>query len=162
MRFKFCPVCGNVLSNKNIECEGSVPFCLKCDKLYIPQSSPCVFAVIKYLDKILLIKQSYISTNYVLVAGHVKQMMSAEQAIEEEILEEVGLNISKVLYINSYYHQKTDHLMLGFYVEAYGTVRLNNEVASYDLFDKDEAILKLSESKSAKYLLKDIISRGIL
>ncbi len=154
--YKYCPMCSDSLISKEIENEGQIPYCCNCNKLYFPFSYPCVICLVKYNDKIVLIKQKYVSDNYIVVAGHIKKGSNAEQTVKEEIYEELGLEITTMKYINSYYHKRHGNIMFGYYVETKGNININtNEVDSYILVDECKALELLSNSSIALQLLKD-------
>lgn len=156
--YKYCPMCSKELINKEIENEGLIPYCTSCNKLYFPFSYPCVICIVKYQNKYLLIKQNYVSNNYILVAGHIKKGSDAEITIKEEIKEEVGLEITSFQYIKSYYHERGGNIMFGYYVETKGNITINNnEVDSYILVEEQEAIQLLEDAKIASRLLQDYI-----
>lgn len=157
MLYKFCPTCSNELILKDIEEEGLIPFCNNCNKLYFPFSYPCVICLVKYNDKFILIKQNYVSDNYILVAGHIKQTSNAETTIKEEVKEEIGLDVTSIKYINSYYHERGNNIMFGYYVETKGNIKTNYEVDNYILVDKDEALSLLNKSYIAYKVLEDYL-----
>ncbi|MFI3251772.1 MAG: NUDIX domain-containing protein [bacterium] len=159
MKFKYCPECGSLLSEKDITNEGLIPFCCDCNKVYFPFSYPCVICFVKYHEKYLLIKQNYISDNYVLVAGHIKQGSNAELTIREEIKEEVGLDVKSITYVNSYFHEKGNNIMFGYFVEAEGKIETNHEVDNYKLVTKEEALELLNKSYIAYKLVKEYFDK---
>lgn len=158
MESKFCNECGNKLIYKNIVHEGDIPYCTKCNKPHFPFSFPCVICLVKYKEKYVLIKQSYVSENYIIIAGHIKFNSTAEQTVLDEVKEELGLDVVKYKYINSYYHERRGNIMFGFLVEAEGNINIcEDEVDSYILVGEKEAIELLSSASIAKQLLLDSI-----
>ncbi|MEG2814428.1 MAG: NUDIX domain-containing protein [Oscillospiraceae bacterium] len=116
MIYKYCPFCGKKLIFKIIGDEGEIPYCTVCEKPLFPIFSTCVISIIiNEFDEIALIKQSYGDTQkYKCVAGFMKPNETAEECVSREIQEEIGLNPLNVKYINSYFYEKCDQLMLGF------------------------------------------------
>lgn len=155
MKYNYCPNCSRLLINKQIENEGVIPYCETCNKLYFPFSYPCVICLVKYKDKYLLIKQNYVSDNYILLAGHIKHGSTAETTIKEEVKEEVNLDVTKITYVNSYYHERGNNIMFGYFVEAEGTIKTNFEVDNYLLVDKEEALSLLNKSYIAYKVVED-------
>lgn len=51
----------------------------------------------------------------VLVAGYVKKGETAENAALREVKEELGFDLNSLHFVSSYYHEKSNALMLGFY-----------------------------------------------
>ena len=116
MDFRFCPQCGAKLSPKPCGDEGDVPFCESCNRPFFAFSYPCVLClcITENGSEIALIKQSYVSKNYVSVAGYIKQGETAEETAVREVKEEIGLDVISCKYISSYYYPKHDNLMLGY------------------------------------------------
>ncbi len=115
--YKYCSHCGKELILKEIGDEGIIPFCVECNKPYFrnPVCSVLVAVVNNNNNEVLLLKQNYVSaTNWVLVAGYLKVSESLEKAVYREVLEETGLEISECKYINSYYYNNKEILMIGF------------------------------------------------
>lgn len=158
MMYNYCPICSTKLIDKEIHNEGVIPYCDSCNKLYFPFSYPCVIVLVKYNNKYILIKQKYVSDNYIVIAGHIKYNSTAEQTVIEEVKEEIGLDVIKYKYINSYYYSKRNNTMFGFVVEAIGEITLcKNEVDSYILVSEKEALTLLNESSIALNLLNDYL-----
>ncbi len=160
MEYKFCPICSDTLVLKEIQEEGLIPFCNNCNKLYFPFSYPCVICLVKYNNKYVLIKQNYVSDNYVLVAGHIKQGSNAELTIKEEVKEEIGLDVQSITYVNSYFHKNGNNIMFGYVVDATGTIKTNFEVDNYILVNKEEASNLLNKSYIAYKVLEDYLKMG--
>ena len=115
MRFKYCPKCGKKLSLKELGDEGEMPYCISCEEPYMDSFNTCVIVTIINGDKIALVKQDRISeTNWILVAGYVKEGETAEETVSREVEEETGISVKDCKYISSYFHENGDNLMLGF------------------------------------------------
>ena len=116
MKFKYCPTCGENLVQKEIGDEGLITFCKNCSKPYFDWFGQCtISAVINEHNEIALLKQDYVSTtNWVLVAGYIKQGETLEEAAIREVDEETGQSVNKITYISSYYYEKRELLMIGF------------------------------------------------
>lgn len=159
---KFCPNCGKTIELIHIESEGMIPYCKACDKVYFPHNPACIIALIEINHQLLLIKQDYLGDKYCLVAGHIKAKASVEETLKEEIKEEVNLDINIYHYLGSFYHEKSDNLMLGFYVKCNGNIALNNEVDAYKLMDKEEAAIALKDRSAGSYFLNIAKARGLI
>ena len=70
----FCRMCGTKLEIRELENEGMIPFCPKCEAYRFPQYNVAVsmITVNEATDEILLIQQ-YGRPSYVLVAGYVSK-----------------------------------------------------------------------------------------
>ncbi|MCQ2749058.1 MAG: NUDIX domain-containing protein [Clostridia bacterium] len=122
MKFTYCPVCGTKLRIiPDVGDEGPVPYCDKCQKLRfdVVASAVLVGVVLSGTNEILLIKQDYVHKDeMVLIAGHVKIGDNGEETAKREVLEEVGLEVHDLTYVKSYFHSKSDLLMLGYFAYA--------------------------------------------
>lgn len=132
MIFAHCPLCGEKLAERIIGDEGAVPFCERCGRPFFSFSYPCVICLVHDGEgNFALIKQGYVSQNHVCVAGYIKRGETAEETAEREVFEETGLCAQEVQYLGSYYHERSDNLMLGFAVRVKrGEFKLSGEVDS--------------------------------
>lgn len=116
MKFIYCPKCGEKLCGKELGDEGVVPYCPRCKRPWFDTFSTCVIVlVINEYNEALLLKQMYISDRYYnLVSGYMKPGETAEDTAYREVLEETGLNISKLSHGGTYWFEKGDMLMVSF------------------------------------------------
>lgn len=164
MHYKYCPLCGNKLIDKNIGDEGLLPYCQSCQKPYWDSFSPSIIcAVINEYNEIALLKQNYVSTtNYVLVAGMVKMGETIEETVIREVQEELGLDVISVHYLKSYYYEKKDLLMSGFVVKVNKSdFKLSCEVDEAIWHPINEALSLLHKEGIAWKLVNKIISENI-
>lgn len=162
MDFTFCPRCGEKLRPKLCGDEGEVPYCESCKRPFFPFSYPCVICLCISEDgsEIALIKQGYVSENYVNVAGYVKQGETPESAAVREIKEEIGLDAVSVRYVGSWYHAKSDNLMLGFECKVKkGELTLSSEVDEADWFTLESARNLLRRDSIGMSLLEKCLDR---
>ena len=117
MEFKYCTICGEKLIGKEISDEGILPYCQSCQRPYFSIFNVSVLVAVMKDDKVLLIKQNYISqNNWVLVAGYIQKGERQKKRSYREVEEETGLKVREGKYITSYFHEKNEMLMLGFLV----------------------------------------------
>lgn len=162
MDFTFCPRCGEKLRPKLCGDEGEVPYCESCKRPFFPFSYPCVICLCISEDcsEIALIKQGYVSENYVNVAGYVKQGETPEVTAVREIKEEIGLDAVSVGYVGSWYHAKSDNLMLGFECKVKkGELVLSSEVDEADWFTLESAWNLLRRDSIGMSLLEKCLDR---
>jgi len=115
MKFKYCPICGNKLSLKELGDEGKIPYCNSCEQPYFDSFNTCVIVTMINGDKIALVKQDRISKrHWILIAGYMVEGETAEQTVLREVEEETGISVNECKYISSYFHERGDNLMLGF------------------------------------------------
>ena len=116
-----CSTCGTQLITKEIPNEGQIPFCPKYQKLKFPTFNASILIAVLNPDKtkVCLLKQNYVHQNHmVLLAGYIKKGENAETAAFRETKEELGLDISELHYVASYYHEKSNTLVCGFWAIA--------------------------------------------
>lgn len=162
MDFTFCPRCGEKLRPKLCGDEGEVPYCESCKRPFFPFSYPCVICLCISEDgsEIALIKQGYVSENYVNVAGYVKHGETPEVTAVREIKEEIGLDAISVRYVGSWYHAKSDNLMLGFECKVKkGELTLSSEVDEADWFTLESARNLLRRDSIGMSLLEKCLDR---
>lgn len=162
MDFTFCPRCGEKLRPKLCGDEGEVPYCESCKRPFFPFSYPCVICLCISEDgsEIALIKQGYVSENYVNVAGYVKQGETPEVTAVREVKEEIGLDAISVRYVGSWYHDKSDNLILGFECKVKkGELVLSSEVDEADWFTLESARNLLRRDSIGMSLLEKCLDR---
>lgn len=160
MKINYCPICGSKAIQKEIGDEGFMPFCPQCESpLWDYFNTSIICAVVNEYNEIALLRQAYVSTvNYVCVAGHMKSNESAEETVEREIKEELGLAVTKMEYIRSYPYEKKNLLMLGFLAKVKkDEFILSGEVDKAEWFPIFEAPDKLREGGIAWKLVKEIL-----
>jgi len=159
MTYTYCPHCGNKLTQKEIGDEGLVPFCLTCQKPFFSFSHPCVLCiVINENNKIALIKQSYVSQNYVGVAGYIKQGETIEECACREVEEETGLEVISAKYLNNYYYEKRDLLMIGVVCRVKnGDFNISKEVEDAKWFIPEEAVTALTPGSVIQTMVKEFM-----
>lgn len=139
----YCYECGTKLIEKELENEGIIPYCTKCNQYRFPIFSTAVSIIVQNpsRDKVLLIKQ-YGKPHFVLVAGYINKGESAENALIRELKEEIGLNATDLKFNKSEYFEPTNTLMLNFtcVADSESLDGLNtNEVDFAQWFSLDDA-----------------------
>ncbi|MGN0618036.1 MAG: NAD(+) diphosphatase [Ruminiclostridium sp.] len=164
MEFTYCPDCGERLISRPIGDEGETPYCNSCKRPFFGFSYPCVICLcVSETGEIALIKQSYVSENYVLVAGHIKAGENAEDTAIREVLEETGLTVTSCRYLLSRFHERSDCLMLGFLCRVKkGELKLSGEVDSGGWFSVSEAERLLRQGSVGIEMLHQYKEQGKL
>nr|MDE7215779.1 NUDIX domain-containing protein [Clostridia bacterium] len=116
MRFNYCPDCGEKLILKEIGDEGEIPFCEKCNRPLFDMFSSCVIILVSDgKDKVVLLRQNYISRDYYnLVSGYIKPKETAEECAKREVEEEIGLKVETLKFVGTQWFDKKDMLMIAF------------------------------------------------
>lgn len=165
MRFTYCPDCGKKLILKNIGDEGLVPYCENCQKAWFDMFSSCTITlVVNQNNEVLLLEQSYISTQYKnLVSGYMKPGENAEESAKREVLEEVGIKLDSLELVSTHWFAKKGLLMIGFIGKTSNTeLTLSSEVDKA-FWIKAEDALPLVHPKSSgsvsHFLVEEYINR---
>lgn len=159
MRFRYCPHCGEKAIKKEIGDEGLIPYCSKCEVPLWDMFTTCIIcAVINEQNEIALLRQNYVSTtSYVCVAGVMKLGESAEETAIREIKEEIGLDVEKLEYIQSYPYEKKEMLMLGYKATVKkADFHISGEVDAVEWFRLEDALDKLRKGGVAWQLVKKV------
>ena len=100
---KHCFECGTALIEKELEEEGIVPYCPKCQQYRFPMYNVAVSMIVvdEETGKILLILQ-YGKPSYILVAGYVNRGEAEEHAVVREVREETGLEVEHLRFNRTY------------------------------------------------------------
>ena len=157
---RFCTKCGTAFETRELEGEGMVQFCPKCNEYHFPvfKTACSMIVVDPKAKKILLIKQ-YGRDSYILVAGYVNRGEDAEQTVAREILEETGLVAKKITFNRSKYFERSNTLMLNWAAEIEDAAALkpNSEVDSYHWFTFEEARKNIRDCSLALWFLNSYL-----
>jgi NAD+ diphosphatase len=92
--------------------------CPTTSSMIYPQISPCVLAMITKGNQILLARNNLFPEGlYSVLAGFVEVSESAEETVEREVMEEVGIKVKNIEYVGSQPWPFPSQLMLGFKCE---------------------------------------------
>ena len=153
---RFCTKCGTAFETRELEGEGTVQFCPKCNEYHFPVfNTACSMIVIDPKTKNILLIKQYGRDSYILVAGYVNRGEDAEQTVVREILEETGLVAKKITFNRSKYFERSNTLMLNWTVEIEdaSVLKPNSEVDSYHWFSFEEARKNIRPGSLAEWFL---------
>ncbi len=98
---RFCGRCGGKMEVGQVERN---MVCPHCGNLVYPRINPAVIVAVTDGDRLLMTKYSekaHRVHHYVLIAGFVEIGETAEQTVEREVMEEVGLRVKDIRYFKS-------------------------------------------------------------
>ena len=124
---RFCGRCGKATVHSDHE---RAILCPVCGHAYYPRISPVVIIAITDKDRILLTRYNRGGyRRHALVAGFVEIGETFEDAVRREVMEEVGLRVKDIRYIESQPWPFSSSLIAGFRAEVDGdtTVHLNTD-----------------------------------
>jgi NAD+ diphosphatase len=168
-RHRFCGTCGAPTESRDA---GHVRGCTDpaCGAVHFPRTDPAVIMLVTYGDRCLLGRQkSWAEAVYSTLAGFVEPGESLEEAVAREVMEEVGVPLTNVVYHSSQPWPFPLSIMLGFTAEA-ATDRLvidNVEIADAkwltraDLRNHEALGFRLPRKLSvARHLVDDWLKAG--
>jgi len=93
-------------------------YCDATSSMIYPQIAPCVLAMITKGDEILLARNNLFPEGlFSVLAGFIEVSESAEETVEREVMEEVGIKVKNIEYVGSQPWPFPSQLMLGFKCE---------------------------------------------
>ncbi|MBD5113295.1 MAG: NUDIX domain-containing protein [Ruminococcaceae bacterium] len=158
MRFKFCPDCGENLTTKSFGDEVDVPFCKKCDKAWFEMfSNAIIVLVVNEYGEAAVLRQNYISERYYnLVSGYMKPGETAENTARREVSEEIGIELTDLRLVRTFWFAKKNLLMIGFIGCANkAELTLSKEVDGAEWIPAEEALELVHPKGSVSYALLD-------
>ena len=95
--------------------------CTRCGMLHYPRLSPAVIVLVRDGSRVLLARSpGFPAGMYSVLAGFVEPGESIEEAVEREVREEVGIEVTGVRYFGSQPWPFPNSLMIGFTAEYAG------------------------------------------
>lgn len=165
MTFRFCPKCGERLTLKPMGDDGDTPFCEKCGNPWFEMfSSAVIVLVVNEFGEAALLRQNYISEKFRnLVSGYMKPGETAEETVRREVLEEIGVEMTDLRLVGTYWFAKKDMLMIGFIGKAKkADFTLSQEVDGAEWIPVEDAIKLVHPKGSVSYaLLDEYLKRSI-
>jgi NAD+ diphosphatase len=115
VNYRYCPSCGKPLKEHDFE---RCLHCEACDANFYPVISPAIIVSVLKEGKILLARNTgFPSGRHSLIAGFVEPGESLESAVHREVMEEVGLRIKNLRYLESSPWPFPNSLMVAFKAE---------------------------------------------
>ena len=123
---RYCGACGNKTEKSSFE---RARVCKSCGNIIYPRISPAIIISVIKNGKILLAHNRRFPGNFFgLIAGFIEPGETFEDAAKREVLEEVGLEIKNIRYVQSQPWPFPDSLMIGLTAEyAGGEIRPDGE-----------------------------------
>jgi NAD+ diphosphatase len=115
---RFCGRCGGETAPVSGELARR---CARCGMLHYPRLSPAVIVLVRDGNRVLLARSpGFPAGMYSVLAGFVEPGESIEEAVEREVREEVGIQVTGVRYFGSQPWPFPNSLMIGFTAEYAG------------------------------------------
>jgi NAD+ diphosphatase len=134
---RFCSRCGQPMQALSAE---RALGCAHCERTLYPPLAPCIIVLVSDGDRMLLARSArFPRPMYSTLAGFVEAGESAEQCLQREVREEVGVEVRNIRYFGSQAWPFPNQLMLGYFAEyAGGELRCDpSEIADAGWFERD-------------------------
>lgn len=154
---EFCGRCG---TPTQIDEKDMMLKCPSCGQVHYPRIAPAIIVAISKENELLMAQHSYHDTiRYALIAGFVEPGESIEEAVQREVLEEVGIKIKNIRYMKSQSWPFPNSLMLGFTAEyESGDIKVDgDEIVKAKWFKKDEITRYDSDISISDWLIQNFI-----
>lgn len=134
MAFKFCPQCAQPLEERELDTVMRLS-CLDTNCTYVHWDNPVpvVAAVVEHEGDIILARnKAWPVPFYALITGFLEKTdPSPEEAIEREVLEELGLQGRGAHFIGHYPFARQNQIIIAYHVPATGVITLGDELVDY-------------------------------
>lgn len=155
---QYCGVCGQPT---NILFPELAKKCTSCSALFYPKTSPSVIVLIERGNEILLARSpNFLTGMYSALAGFIEPGETAEETLEREVFEEVGLTINNIRYFDSQHWPFPNSFMIGFFADyANGEIKIDNiEIIDAQWFTKDNLPILPTHASIARKLIQAWLS----
>lgn len=156
---QYCGVCGQPTF---ILKEELARKCSTCTQLFYPKTSPSVITLIERDNEILLARSPRFAPGmYSCIAGFIEPGETAEETLEREVFEEVGIKIKNIRYYASQHWPFPNSFMMGFFAEhASGEIKIDNvEIIDAQWFNKNNLPVLPTYASIARKLIQDWLNR---
>lgn len=166
---QYCGCCGGRMKPDRKE---RMMYCERCHRQSYPRISPAVIVAVTDGSRILLSKYANREyKRYALIAGFVEAGETAEEAVQREVMEEVGLRVKNIRYYKSQPWGIDANLLLGYFAELDGSDAIcldRRELALAEwtdweeLADMDDGFSLTREMMQVFYVNRGILSESIV
>ena len=136
---RFCGRCGGVLRHDRHQ---RMLKCPVCGNEVYPKIAPAVIVAVTSGEKLLLTKYSgRVYKRYALIAGFTEIGETAEETVEREVMEEVGLRVKNIRYYATQPWGTDSNLLIGYFADLDGDPDItldHDELAVAEWFDRED------------------------
>ena len=137
---KYCPRCASEMGDRIID-EVTRKICLNeaCRFIHWNNPIPVVAALVEHNDEIILARNvCWPKGIFSSISGYLEANEIPEQAVVREVEEELSLQTLQVRFLGHYYFKEKNQLLIGYFVQATGKVKLNHELAEIKYVSTDQ------------------------
>ena len=136
---RYCPQCRAELTEREIDGKLRRTCADECGFVHWDNPTPVVAAIIEYEGKVLLARNAQWPEGwFALISGFLERNEAPEDAVLREVEEELGLQGEIVEFVGNYVFAEQNQLLITYHVAARGEIRLNEELAEYQLLAHDQ------------------------
>jgi NAD+ diphosphatase len=154
---RYCGRCGTPMVDHPTD---RAKQCEECGLISYPRLSPSIIVLVRRGDEMLLARNArWPQGMYSTLAGFVEPGESIEQTVHREVLEEVGIRVSRLRYLGSQSWPFPNSLMLGFHADYAGgeIVCQDEEIAEARWFRYDALPNVPPGTAISRWLIDDFI-----
>ena len=151
---RFCGSCGTRTFPADDE---RAMVCPACGKRIYPRINPAVIVGVINGDRLLITKYKTGFAHHALIAGFTEIGETAEQTVEREVMEEVGLRVRNIRYYKSQPWGIASDLLMGFFCEVDGDTAIHrdeHELGYAEWVQRDQIILQPSDYSLNNEMMK--------
>jgi NAD+ diphosphatase len=132
--FVYCPRCAAPLVDKLVDGELRRVCSAACGFIHFDNPTPVVAAVVEYEGAVVLAhNRAWPRRFYGLITGFLERNETPQQCAVREVKEELDLDAGPPTLIGVYAFEQMNQVIIGFHVNATGTITLNQELDHYKL-----------------------------
>lgn len=136
---RFCGRCGHQLDHSRSQ---RMLKCPACGNEVYPKIAPAVIVGVRDGNKLLLTKYAgRVYKKYALIAGFVEIGETAEETVEREVMEEVGLRVKNIRYYGGQPWGTDSNLLLGYFADLDGSGDISldqEELSTAQWFERED------------------------
>ena len=166
--YKFCPRCAAPLISRDslntgkdqIEIKTPLVCSTACGFIYYNNPVPIVAVVVEYNGDVLLAhNRAWEKPFYGVITGFVDHGEAPDECAIREVKEELNLNTDAATLIGVYPSKPMNQVIIGYHVNAYGDIVLNEELDDFKLVPLEKCF---APNVGTGFILRDwLLSRGI-
>lgn len=152
--------CRKELASKTLHDGSKEKYCNSCDQVFFHTPSPCVIVIVTNADNVSLARGIEWKRPYWgLISGHVRWAETAEEAAVQEVREEVGLKVTSLRFLRTYFTERQNPLMIAFKAETMETsIKKSQELEDARWF-KSCDLLPMRPESTAAHVVKHVFPK---
>ena len=151
---RFCGRCGHEMERHGQE---RAMVCPECGYILYPRINPAVIVGVRDGDRIILTRYRTGFRHNALIAGFTEIGETAEETVEREVMEEVGIKVKNIRYYKSQPWGTAGDLLLGFFCDADGDTKIRmdrNELGHAEWTKRGDIVLQPDSASLTNEMMK--------